>query len=148
MRNSAWSEQGAGRSHCVPPPWTNLGLPRSTSAYPLPTSVYPSICRQRLVDIGLPLSTSVYVRWTAFAYLRLPSATSVGLPSARLARSVYLRLDQSTSAVVDQLVGVPSVYGVDRPLVYWGVERRMCLGIPGALCFERIDSKARGGAER
>ncbi|KAF8189168.1 hypothetical protein K438DRAFT_1763910 [Mycena galopus ATCC 62051] len=43
---------------------TNLGLPRSTSAYPPPTSVYPCTRRQRLVDVGLPLSTSVYVTWT------------------------------------------------------------------------------------
>ncbi|KAF8133567.1 hypothetical protein K438DRAFT_1787444 [Mycena galopus ATCC 62051] len=116
-----------------PPPWTNLGLPRSTSAYPLPTLVYPSIStgRQRLVDIGLPLSTSVsvYVMWTAFAYLRLPSATSVGLPSARSARSVYLDRGPSTretglntaSVMVNQMVE-HARQGLVQTLVYWGGE--------------------------
>ncbi|KAF8181176.1 hypothetical protein K438DRAFT_1188697 [Mycena galopus ATCC 62051] len=56
----------------------------------------------------LPLSTSGYVRWTAFAYLRLPRLirvhrprpTSVLMPChvrLNLAESVYLRLPSATS---------------------------------------------------
>ncbi|KAF8152766.1 hypothetical protein K438DRAFT_1778375 [Mycena galopus ATCC 62051] len=76
------------------------------------------------------MSTSVYVRWTAFTYLRLPSATSVGLPSARSARSVYLRLDQSTSAVV-RLRGRPGRCTL-------GLRRRQTLDLLGG---ERSDGQ-------
>jgi hypothetical protein len=57
----------------------------STYVYLRLPSVYPgrrtstTTCRHILVYLRLPLSTSGYLKWTAFGYLRLTLSTSVSL---------------------------------------------------------------------
>ncbi|KAJ7136789.1 hypothetical protein C8R44DRAFT_767891, partial [Mycena epipterygia] len=52
-------------------------------------------CRRKLVDLGVPLSTSGYLGWTAFGYLRLLPSTSVSvgtLTSSKLTVLIWAHL--------------------------------------------------------
>ncbi|KAJ7333240.1 hypothetical protein DFH08DRAFT_814358 [Mycena albidolilacea] len=86
----------------------------STSVYLRLPSVYlgrrtcTTTCRHMSVYLRLPLSTSGYLKWTAFGYLRLLPSTFgyFRLPSAT---SVYLRLLPSTFGYF-RLPSATSVY--------------------------------------